>query len=151
MKKLFAFSMLIALALFSSCQKQTSSTEQDLAQRKVELDAREKALDAREKALDARDNMLAAARPRFSPNNTNTTNTTRTVSPEAQAQLRSLIADPNRIRAERQRRLQDRIAQRQQKLEELQKARVPDTAPATSPTSGSTTEATSPSPSPTPE
>jgi hypothetical protein len=150
MKKLLAFSMLVALALFSSCQKQSSTTEQDLAQRKAELDAREKALDAREKALDARDNMVAA-RPRFAPNNTNSANATRTIPPEAQAQLRSLIADPNQIRAERQRRLQDRIAQRQQRLEELQKARVPDTTPASSAAPASSTEGSSPSPSPTPQ
>jgi hypothetical protein len=148
MKTLFVLSMLIALAMFSSCQKQSSTTEQDFAQRKAELDAREKALDAREKALDARDNMLAA-RPRFAPNNTNTTNATRTIPPEAQAQLRSLIADPNQIKAERQRRLQDRIAQRQQKLEELQRTRVPET-PSTSAAPASGTEASSPSPSPTP-
>jgi uncharacterized protein (DUF3084 family) len=93
MKQLFVVSMLIALAMLSSCQKQSSSSEQDLAQRKTELDAREKALDAREKALDARDNPLN--RPARAA--ANTTNTTRTIPPEAQAQLRSLIADPNQI------------------------------------------------------
>ena len=146
MKQLFVVSMLITFAMFSSCQKQSSGTEQDLAQRKTELDAREKALDAREKALDARDNALnrparAAANP---------ANTTRTIPPEAQAQLRSLIADPNQIKAERQRRLQDRIAQRQRRLEDIQKSRMPDTA--VSPAApASAAEATSASPSPTPE
>jgi TolA-binding protein len=143
MKQMFLVSMLIAFAIFSSCQKQSSTTDQDIAQRKTELDAREKALDAREKALDARDNALN--RPARS-----TTNATRTIPPEAQAQLRSLIADPNQIRAERQRRLQERIAERQRKLQDLQSSRVPNAA--VSPAApASAAEAISPSPSPTPE
>jgi cell division protein FtsB len=146
MKQLFVVLMLIAFAMLSSCQKQNSTTEDQLAQRKTELDAREKALDAREKALDARDNALN--RPARAAANA-PTNTTRTIPPEAQAQLRSLIADPNQIKAERQRRLQDRIAQRQRKLEDIQKSRIPDTA--TSPAApASAADATSPSASPTP-
>ena len=54
MKKLFALSMLIPLAMVCSCQKQDAAAEQQLAQRKVELDTREKALDEREKALSER-------------------------------------------------------------------------------------------------
>jgi len=49
-EKTFALSALIPLALICSCQKQDSTAEQQLAQRKTELDAREKALDEREKA-----------------------------------------------------------------------------------------------------
>jgi cell division protein FtsB len=147
MKQLFVVSMLIAFAMLSSCQKQSSTSEDQLAQRKTELDAREKALDAREKALDARDNALN--RPARAAANAPTT-TTRTIPPEAQAQLRSLIADPNQIRAERQRRLQDRIAQRQHKLEDIQKSRIPDTV-ASPAAPASAADATSPSASPTPE
>jgi hypothetical protein len=147
MKQLFVVSMLIAFGMFSSCQKQSSTTEDELAQRKTALDAREKALDAREKALDARDNALN--RPARAPANA-ATNTARTIPPEAQAQLRSLIADPNQIKAERQRRLQDRIAQRQHKLEEMQQSRVPN-AVASPAAPASAADLTSPSPSPTPE
>jgi len=41
MKKLFVLSMLISFAMVSSCQKQSLTDEQQLAQRKAELDARE--------------------------------------------------------------------------------------------------------------
>jgi chromosome segregation ATPase len=149
MKQLFVVSMLIAFAMLSSCQKQSSATDQDLAQRKTELDAREKALDAREKALDARDNALNRPARAAASTNTNT-NMGRTIPPEAQAQLRSLIVDPSQIKAERQRRLQERIAQRQRKLEDIQSARVPDTA-ASPAAPASTEQVTSPAPTPTPE
>jgi hypothetical protein len=52
MKKTFILSPLIAFALICSCQKQDSSAEQELAQRKTELNARENALDERMTALD---------------------------------------------------------------------------------------------------
>jgi outer membrane translocation and assembly module TamA len=58
MKKLFALTMLISLAMICSCQKQDSAAEQQLAQRKTELDAREKVLDKRENALVERENAL---------------------------------------------------------------------------------------------
>ena len=60
MKKLFALSMLIPLAMVCSCQKQDAAAEQQLAQRKVELDTREKALDEREKALSEREKAISA-------------------------------------------------------------------------------------------
>src|ERR1044071_6035165 len=62
MKKIFAFSLLIAFALACSCQKQDTTAEQQLAQRKTELDAREKALDEREKALAEREKLVARSR-----------------------------------------------------------------------------------------
>ena len=65
MKKAFALSLLIPLALVCSCQKQDSTAEQQLAQQKTELDAREKALDEREKALAEREKLIA--RPRVAP------------------------------------------------------------------------------------
>src|SRR4029453_5755727 len=61
MKKLFALSMLIPLAMVCSCQKQDAAAEQQLAQRKVELDTREKALDEREKALAEKEKAIARA------------------------------------------------------------------------------------------
>jgi hypothetical protein len=65
MKKAFALSLLIPFALICSCEKQDSTAEQQLAQRKTELDAREKALDERERALAEREKLVA--RPRIAP------------------------------------------------------------------------------------
>ena len=61
MKKLFALSILIPVAMVCSCQKQDAAAEQQLAQRKIELDTREKALDEREKALSEREKAMARA------------------------------------------------------------------------------------------
>ena len=123
MKKTLALSLLIPFALICSCQKQDSSAEQQLAQRKTELDAREKALDEREKALAEREKLVARRRvapvPRTMP-----VESQRTVPPD----------------------LQDLMS----KMQELQKSRVPavrrnqTTVPATE-------QAASPIPSPTPE
>ena len=112
MKKLFVLSMLIPCALVCSCQKQDSTAEQQLAQRKTELDAREKALDEREKALATRENLAAKPRipavPRVAP-----AEPQRTVPPE----LKGLIADPSQGRADREQRMQERLAQRQRRME----------------------------------
>ncbi len=145
MKKTLALSLLIPFALICSCQKQDSTAEQQLAQRKTELDAREKALDEREKALAQRAKLVATPRiapvPRIAP-----AERQRTVPPE----LKGLMADPSQLRTEREQRMQERLAERQRKMEEVQKMRIPAlrrnqaTAPPTE-------EAASPSPSPTPE
>ncbi len=130
MKNTLALSLLIPFALVCSCQKQDSTAEQQLAQRKTELDAREQALDEREKALDEREKALAerqklVAKPRVAPvPRTAPARPQRTVPPE----------------------LQDLMG----KMEELQKSRIPAlrrsqaTVPATE-------QASPPSPSPTPE
>jgi hypothetical protein len=74
MKKIFVLSMLTALGMICSCQKQDSTGEEQLAERKLQLDAREealaeeksvlnerkKALDEREKALQQREKSLAS-------------------------------------------------------------------------------------------
>jgi hypothetical protein len=123
MKKTFVLSLLIPFALVCSCQKQDSTAEQQLAQRKTELDAREKALDEREKALAEREKLVARRRvapvPRPAP-----AEPQRTVPPD----LQGLMG----------------------KMEELQRRRVPAVRrnQATAP---STEQAASPSPSPTPE
>ena len=145
MKKTLALSLLIPFALVCSCQKQDSTAEQQHAQRKTELDAREKALDEREKALAQRAKLVATPRiapvPRIAP-----AERQRTVPPE----LKGLMADPSQLRTEREQRMQERLAERQRKMEEVQKMRIPAlrrnqaTAPPTE-------EAASPSPSPTPE
>src|SRR6266576_5803551 len=120
MKKNLALSLLIPFALVCSCQKQDSTAEQQLAQRKTELDAREKALDEREKALAEREKLVAKPRvpsvPRIAP-----AEPQRTVPPE----LKGLMADPSQLRTERERRIQERLAERQRKMEEVQKMRVP--------------------------
>ena len=65
MKKTLVLSLLIPFALVCSCQKQDSTAEQQLAQRRTELDAREKALDEREKALAERQTFVV--KPRVAP------------------------------------------------------------------------------------
>ena len=150
MKKLFIVPALILFVAVSSCQKQDSNAEQQLAERKAQLDAREKALDTREKTLEARDRTTTDARA---------TRGLQAVPPGAQAELKRLIPDAAHVKAERQRRLQERIAQRQRKLEEIQRARVPDATGASSGTAttdasagtATGTEDISPSPTQSPQ
>ena len=158
MKKILALSLLIPFALVCSCQKQDSTAEQQLAQRKTELDAREKALDEREKtlaerekALEERENALRernklVAKPRVAPVPSTAPAEPR---PTVPAELQGLVADPSQGRTEREQRMQERLAERQRRMEEIRKMRPAvqgnqATAPATE-------EAASPSPSPTPE
>jgi hypothetical protein len=123
MKKTFALSLLISLALVCSCQKQDSTAEQQLAQRKTEVDAREKALDEREKALAQRETVVA--RPRPIP-------VRRPRPPEPQ---RTVPADLEGLMG---------------KMQELQRRRVPGVQ-GNQATVPPTEEAASASPSPTPE
>ena len=145
MKKVFVLSLLLPFALVCSCQKQDSTAEQQLAQRKADLDAREKGLDEREKALAGREKLAVTPRvprvPRVAP-----AEPQRSVPPE----LKGLIADPSQGGADREQRMQERLAERQRRMEEIQKMRAARALPrpqATAPV----TEAASPSPSPTPE
>ena len=181
--------MLISFAMVCSCQKQDSAAERQLAQRKTELDAREQTLDQREKELALRETVLnereralpekgkAIANARTTP--TPSTLQSRPIPPRDPAQLKAererriqqlppevqgLIADPSRDKADKDSRMQERLAQRQRRMEELQKARMsrdvkpgaaasPETE-ATSPAplaASPAAEATSPSPSPTPQ
>lgn len=147
MKKTFALSLLIPLALVCSCQKQDSTAEQQLTQRKTELDAREKALDEKQKALEQRETLVAKPRvpsvPRIAPA---PAEPQRSVPPE----LKGLIADPSQLRTEREQRMQERLAERQRRIEEVRKRRV-RVSPPTQSTVPSTEQAASPTPSPTPE
>src|SRR5207249_7333079 len=156
--------MLIPFAMICSCQKQDLAAEQQLAQRKAELDAREKALDEREKALAEREKTTASARM-IPPD----LQSRRQVRDPAQVKaererrlqqlppdLQGLIADPSQGRDETDTRMQERIAQRERRMEELQRQRMahavrPFGADTTSPTPSPAIEATSPSPSPTPD
>jgi hypothetical protein len=122
MKRILALSLLIPFGLVCSCQKQDSTAEQQLAQRRTELDAREKALDEREKALAERQTLVVKPRiapvPRTAPGEPR-----QTVPPD----LQGLMG----------------------KLNELQRRRVPPARRQTA--TPVTDQADSPSPSPTPE
>jgi len=145
MKKFFVVSLLIPFALACSCQKRDTTAEQQLVQRKAELDAREKALDEREKALADREQLAAKPSvptvPRTIP-----AQPQRSIPPE----LQGLIADPSQARGDREQRIQERLAERQRKIEEIQRMRAARARARPQPTTP-TTEAASPSPSPTPE
>jgi hypothetical protein len=148
MKKTFALSLLIPLAVICSCQKQDSTAEQQITQRKTELDAREKALDDREKGLEQREKIVVKPRvpsvPRIAP--VATAEPRQTIPPE----LQGLVADPSHLRTEREQRMQERLIERQRKIEEVQRRRV-RVSPPIQATAPSTQEAASPSPSATPE
>jgi hypothetical protein len=94
MKRNFILSIVISFAMICSCQKQDSAAEQQLAQRKTELDAREEALIEREKALDEREKALAKRE--------NASKNARTIPSGIQGQT----PDPERLKAERDSRLQ---------------------------------------------
>jgi len=145
MKKFFVASLLIPFVLACSCQKRDTTAEQQLVQQKAELDAREKALDEREKALADREKLAAKPSvptvPRTLP-----AQPQRSVPPE----LQGLIADPSQSRGDREQRIQERLAERQRKIEEIQRMRAARARARPQPTTP-TAEAASPSPSPTPE
>jgi hypothetical protein len=183
MKKNFLLSMLISFAMVCSCQKQDSAAEQQLAQQKTALDAREKALDEREKELNLRETVLNERGNALAKKEKAAANA-RTIAPDVQSQdavrdaaeakaerdrriqqlppeIRALIPDPqqmNSARAEKERRTQERLAQRQRAPEQLQIQRqrkldmsggaIFPAPEATSPTPSSTVETTAPTPSP---
>jgi len=126
MKKTFVLSLLIPFALVCSCQKQDSTAEQQLAQRKMELDAREKALDEREKALAERAKLVM--RPRVAP-----VPRSRPTPAEGQQAVPAVPPD-----------LQEMLG----KIQELQRRRGAGGRQATVPAAE---QAASPIPSPTPE
>src|SRR5215475_115457 len=143
MKNIFFLSMLTSFAMICSCQKQDSTAEQQLAQRKAELEAREKALDERE--LAEKEKAPASTRTILPP----------TISPDAQSQVqpsgqtnnpeqpkidpaqvraerdrrlqqlpadvKALMPDPSQMSARRDARMQERLAERQRRLEEVQR------------------------------
>jgi len=156
--------MLVSCAMICSCQRQNSSAEEQLAQRKAELDSKEKALDEREKALAERENLRA--RVPSIPSDLHSRAQVRDPAElraererklqQLPPELKGLIADPSQGRDQTDPRMQERIAQRQRRTEELQRARMahavkPFEVGATSPTASPATEAASPSPSPTPD
>ena len=184
MKKIFILPMVISFAMICSCQKQDAVAEQQLAQRKGELDTREDALIERLNALDERVNALdgrvkALAQKEKATANAGTIPTD--VQPQnldpAQvqaerektmqqfsAQMRSLIPNDSKMKAESDRKKQSGLeklqSQRQRKLEmsggavfPAPEATSPTPSPpveASSPTASSAAEATLPTSSPTP-
>jgi hypothetical protein len=159
MKKLFVLSTLLPLAMVCSCQKQDAAAEQQLAQRKAELDTREKALDEREKALAERERVVART-PRL-PTDLQLRGASKDSSgnpipaPSIPAGLIP-TRDTTQLKVERERRIQERLAQRQQRLDALRKMRgmraqgSPNAQAPTDTDASGGAEATSPSPSPTP-
>ncbi len=141
MKKFFVLSLLISFTLACSCQKRDAIAEQQLVQRKADLDAREKGLDEREKALADREKL--AAKPNVP---TVPAQPQRSIPPE----LQGMIADPSQGRGDREQRIQERLAERQRKIEEIQRMRAARARARPQPTTPAT-EAASPSTSPTPE
>jgi hypothetical protein len=169
MKRIFVLSMLVCCALICSCQKQDSAVEQELGQRKAELDAREKALDERVNALGEKVNVLEgkvkalAEKERATSNAPTTPTDVQGQTPDAaqvQAereriiqqlsdQMRSLNLNNSGMKAERDRELQERRAQRQSGLDGLQSQKRKSQmygAPAFP-----AAESTSPTQSPTPQ
>jgi chromosome segregation ATPase len=114
MKKYFLLSMLISFAMICSCQKQDSTAEQQLSQRKTELDTREDALIEREKALDERVNALAEKvnaldeRVNALAENEKAAANARMIPP---AQSSDPISDPTQAKAERDRKIQEIAAE----------------------------------------
>jgi DNA repair exonuclease SbcCD ATPase subunit len=114
MKKYFILSMLISFTMICSCQKQDSTVEQQLAQRKTELDTREDALIEREKALDERVNALDAKvnalneRVNALAENEQAAANAGMIPP---AQSSDTISDPTQATAERDRKIQEIAAQ----------------------------------------
>jgi chromosome segregation ATPase len=114
MKKYFILSMLIPFAMICSCQKQDSTAEQQLSQRKTELDTREDALIEREKALDERVNALAEKvnaldeRVNALAENEKAAANAGMIPP---AQSSDTISDPTQAKAERDRKIQEIAAE----------------------------------------
>ncbi len=125
MKKLFALSMFIPLALLCCCQKQDTAAEQQLAQRKAELDAREKALQDREKALAERQKILAHATMIPPDSQLRALKKDDSSNAPAAATVPPGLAPPDnsQLRASREKRMEELRALRQRRLEAIQKMR----------------------------
>src|SRR5215831_6416016 len=163
MKDMFVLPMLISLAIICSCQKQDSTAEAQLAQRKTELDAREEALVQREKAVDEREKAVAEREKAVATSRI--IRSQRQVPDAAQAEaerqrriqqlppeLRALIPDRSRIdagKAAKETATQERAVQTQRNLEDARRKKMSAIG---APQPGvPEAEASSPAPSPTPQ
>jgi hypothetical protein len=159
MKRIFVLCTFICLATICACQKQDSAAEAQLAQRKAELDTREKALDEREKAVVEREKAttrfraipsdLQSRRPAVDPEQMKAERQKRIQ--QLPPELQALILDRSLLdarTAEKSRGTEDRAAELQRRLEEARRKKMGVIA---SPTAGSSDiQSNSPSPSPTP-
>jgi hypothetical protein len=180
MKNFGTLSVIVSFALICSCQKQDSAAEKELAQQKAELNSREKALDERVNALDEKVNVLegkvkALAEREMATFNARTppsdvhgqTPDAAQVQAERERiiqqfsdQMRSLNLNNSGMKAERDRELQERRAQRQSGLDGLQSQKRKSqmygapafpSAESALPAQSPAVEATSPTQSPTPQ
>jgi chromosome segregation ATPase len=107
MKKNLILSMLISFAMICSCQKQDSTAEQQLAQRKAELDTQEKALDERVNALSEKVNALDEKVNAIVENEKAAANA-QMIPP---GQSSDTISEPTQEKAERDRKIQEIAAE----------------------------------------
>jgi len=163
MKKTLFLSALIAFAIICSCQKQDSTAEAQLAQRKTELDVREEALVQREKAVDEREKAVAqreraVANPRIIQSQRQAPDAAQAEADRQRRiqqlppELRALIPDRSRIdagRAEKDTAAQQRAVQTQTSREDARRKKM--SAIATPQAAVPEADATSPSLSPTPQ
>jgi len=157
MKGLVVLSVLVSFAMICGCQKQDTTADAQLAQRKAELDTREKALGEREKALAewkkamtkfrAIPFELQARKPAVDPEQAKAEREKRIqqLPPELQALIRdrSLLVP----RTEKPTVTQDRAAELQRRLEEARSKKMSAIA---SPNESAHTQSTSASASATP-
>jgi hypothetical protein len=165
MKKMFVLSIFISFAMICSCQKQDSTAEAQLAQRKTELDVREEALVQREKGVEEREKAVAEREK--------TVASSRVIQPQRQPpdaaqaeaerqkriqqlppELRALIPDRSRMeaaKAEKGRITQDPGAQKPDAQQDAQRKNAMPDAIAFPKPGVPEPQTTSPSPSPTPE
>jgi len=120
MKKKFILSMLISLVMICSCQKQDSTAEEQLTQRKTEVEEREKAFDERLNALDEKVNALDERVNALAENEKAAVNA-RTIPP---AQLSAPISDPTQAKVERDRKIQEAAAEFRAMVPEPGKDRI---------------------------
>lgn len=151
--------MLISFAMICSCQKQDSTTEAQLAQRKAELDTRDQALTKREKALAEKEKMIArfraipsdlqARKPAVDPEQAKAERERRIQ--QLPPELQALIRDRSLLdsRSEKSAATEDRARELKRRLEEARGKKMGAIASPNAETSD--TQAISPSPSPTPE
>jgi hypothetical protein len=166
MKKMFVLPTLISLTMICSCQKQDSTAEAQLAQRKVELDVREEAVVQREKAVEEREKAVAEREKALA--NSRVIQSQRQAPDAAQAEadrqrriqqlppeLRALIPDRSRMNAERAETNPTTDRQRpvriQRSVEDAQKKKGIGGAFATPATEVPPADVSSPPVSPTPE
>ena len=155
---MFVLSMFISFAMICSCQKQDSTAEAQLAQRKTELDVREEALIQREKAVAERERAVDKARivqsQRQMPDAAQAEAERQRRIQQLPPELRALIPDRSRIdasKAEKDRAAQQRAVRTQRSLEDAQKKKGIGGAFASPAAEVPQADASSPSPSPTPQ